>query len=150
MNEVTTGSKFKEPRVKDLNVPAQEIKKLLLIADTATDNLIMMDMSDLGFIMASLSGIYRMEGEKKILDFLENRKDSIHMLFDIHKRLQKYFPNSPISMKALQNDLIISIGTTFNPDEAIDRLDRFDDDWWLDRSSALDSGTSICIRVEYL
>jgi len=148
MNDVTTRPEHKEGWTKDLEIPAQQTRKIFLFADPNTNELVSID--DKGFGIAMLRNYYNMEGEKNIRKCIDGNDNLIPIFYDIHKNIQKYFPNSPLSMRAIQNDLIISVGTTFNPEEAIDRLDRFDDGWWLDKSFALDTNTRISIRVEYL
>lgn len=148
MSDATTRPPVIERWTKDLEIPVQKTEKIFLLADRNTNDFVA--INNQGTVVAMLRDYYNMGGEPDIRRCLEGNDNLVPLLYDIHKRMQKYFPNSPLSMRVLQNDLIVSVGTTFNPEEAMDRLDRFDDDWWLDKSLALDSSTSIYVRVEYL
>lgn len=149
MSDTTTCPVFNNGWTKGLEIPEQQTRRYILLADKNSNDVIIID-SNQGSMIAMLRDYYNMDGEHDIRACLDGNDNLVPLLYDIHKRIQKYFPNSPLSMRAIQNDLIISVGTMLNPEDAIDSLDRFDDEWWLDKLLALESNAGIYIRVEYL
>ena len=87
--------------------------------------------------------------DDEIREFLRNNILLGPIVAEAYGKLQKLFPYSTIIMEVVQDELVISIETTLSPEEAIEQLDRFDDEWWLDIASSLDSFTKLCVRVEY-
>lgn len=97
--------------------------------------------------MAILSDYYNLEEERDIRDLLEGNERLVALLVDAHKRIQKYFPASSISIKPLFEELVVSIGTTLSPKEAKARIYKFDEEWWLGVDADLRS--KLCITVEF-
>jgi hypothetical protein len=84
---------------------------------------------------------------------LSERPEIHRLLVDAAARLGNLFPGAPLRV-ALQQDesgahspeIILSAVTDLGLAEAFDRLDRFDDEWWLDASSQ--SNGLITVTVE--
>ena len=77
---------------------------------------------------------------------LSERPDIQHLIVEADTRLGALFPGAPLRV-SLQRDesgllpaeIILSVVTEMRLADAFDRLDRFDEEWWLD-ASALANG----------
>ena len=77
-----------------------------------------------------------------VLDFLGAHSYLMPMLVDAHERVTAEFPGSRLFLRVATDPdnmgpdntdgLVASIATNLEPLEAIGRLDRIDDDWWLE------------------
>lgn len=105
------------------------------------------DGKNLNFMMAAFSNMYKLRQPNEIRDFLEINDFLSPLVSEAHGRLQNYFPNSTIFMEVDQNELVISVGTSFSPEEADRRLQKFDEEWWIDKS--INSNARLCITVEF-
>jgi hypothetical protein len=101
-----------------------------------------------------LGQLYTFRQQAEVLRFLERFPFLVSLLLEAHGQVENYFPRSPVSLEVVADpevaddcQLVLSIATDFAPDEAVDRLERFDEDWWLD---ALDRAQGkLCINVEF-
>lgn len=85
---------------------------------------------------------YTLIDRDRVLDFLSIHSYLMLVLVGAHERVTAEFPGSrlflrvatdPDSMGPNNTDgLVASIATDLEPLEAIGRLDRIDDDWWLE------------------
>jgi len=97
--------------------------------------------------------LYTLRERAEVLGFLERHPFLVSLLLEAYGQIGNYFPGSQIFLEVLTdpeafNDyqLIASIATNLGPDEAIDMLEQFDENWWLD---ALDRAQGkLCIDVE--
>ncbi|MDD2755026.1 MAG: hypothetical protein PHS80_05785 [Methanothrix sp.] len=105
------------------------------------------DEKNLNFMMAAFNNMFKLRRPTEIRDFLEANDFLNPLVSEAHDQLQKYFPYSTIFMEVAQNELIISVGTSFSPEEADERLHNFDADWWIDES--INSKAKLCITVEF-
>jgi|WetSurMetagenome_2_1015567.scaffolds.fasta_scaffold117483_2 hypothetical protein len=102
---------------------------------------------NLNFMMATFSDMYKLRRPNEIRDFLEANDFLNPLVSEAHDKLQEYFPNSTIFMEVDQNELVVSVGTSFSPEEADERLHNFDVEWWIDASE--NSKARLCITVEF-
>jgi len=86
----------------------------------------------------SLEKFYTFRGKTKILQFLAKYPFLISTLLSVPDNIRTYISDSQLSLEVLTdpeiNDylqLFIQISTQLDLDEAIDKLDKFEDDWWL-------------------
>jgi len=105
------------------------------------------DEKNLNFIMVILSNMYKLRRPNEIRDFLQDNEYLNPLLSDAYNNLQSYFPGSTIFMEVEHGELVISVGTKLPPEQAIENLDKFDEEWWLD--ACIDSRAKLCITVEY-
>lgn len=105
------------------------------------------DESDLNYTMALYNNLYVMINPTKIKDFLKANRYLISLVSEAHQELQRFFPHSPISMKIHQNELVVAVKTSISPEDADERLNNFDDEWWIDASTR--SNARLCITVEF-
>lgn len=101
-----------------------------------------------------LERLYTFREREEVLWFLESYPFLVSLLLEAYDNIGNYFPYTQVFLEVVTdpeaiNDyqLVSSIATNLGPDEVIDRLERFDEDWWLD---ALDQAQGkLCINVEF-
>lgn len=94
-----------------------------------------------------ISSMYACRGGDEVTKFLVDNKFLIPLAYEAYDRLQTYFPSSTIFAEVGCDRLLISVGTNLSPEEADDRLHRFDEEWWIDAS--ITSMGQLCIMVEF-
>lgn len=104
--------------------------------------------------LALLERQYTLRGRGEILQFLEKYPSLVELLLEAYSKIEQYFPRSEVFLEVAHDpeatdgdELVASIGTTLKPREAVQRLNQFDDDWWLGASDA--SEGRFCIRLEF-
>jgi len=104
----------------------------------------------------SLEQLYTFRRPLEVSQFLDTHPFLVPLLVEAHGKIEQYFGPSPDVVLEVVTDpeaiddreLFAFIRTSFLPDEALGRLDRFDDEWWLD---AMDKTLgALCIDVEFL
>lgn len=126
------------------------VHALSIPVDIATGILSEMTYTDeinLNSLMSILCIMYDVRGSDEFRDFLKNNISLAPLVSEAYKKLQVYFPYSTIFAEVIEDELVISVGTTLAPREAKVQLYKFDEDWWLDIAANLRS--KICITVEF-
>jgi hypothetical protein len=88
--------------------------------------------------------------------FLDKYPFLITVLAEAHRNIIKYFPNNPPVFLTIfadpegidEDQLVASIATDLDPDEATDALSAFDKNWWL--NSLKWAQDKLCITLEFL
>jgi len=101
-----------------------------------------------------LERLYTFREREEVLWFLESYPFLASLLLEAYDNIGNYFPHTQVFLEVVSdpeatNDyqLVSSIATNLDPDEVIDTLEEFDEDWWLD---ALDRAQGkLCINVEF-
>jgi hypothetical protein len=101
-----------------------------------------------------LERLYTFRERAEVLAFLERHPFLVSLLLEAYGEIGNYFSDSPIFLEVVtdpeafdDHQLAVSIATNLDPDEAIDTLEQFDENWWLD---ALDQAQGkLCIDVEF-
>lgn len=101
-----------------------------------------------------LERLYTFREREEVLWFLESYPFLASLLLEAYDNIGNYFPYTQVFLEVVSdpeatNDyqLVSSIATNLDPGEVIDRLEQFDEDWWLD---ALDRAQGkLCINVEF-
>ena len=101
-----------------------------------------------------LERLYTFRKREEVLWFLESYPFLVSLLLEAYDNIGSYFPYTQIFLEVVTDpeasddyQLVIFIATNFAPDEALGRLERLDEDWWLD---ALDQAQGkLCINVEF-
>jgi len=85
---------------------------------------------------------YTLIDRDRVLDFLSTHSYLMPILVGAHERVTAEFQGSRLFLRVVTDpdgmgpnntdELVASIATDLEPLEAIGRLDRIDDDWWLD------------------
>ena len=86
--------------------------------------------------------------------FLKSNEHLRDLLIEARSVIRRFFPESDVRLELVQDyegsedkKLVAYIETTLEPEEAIECLRRFDDDWWLDQLAK--SKGLLCIDVGY-
>ena len=100
-----------------------------------------------------LERLYTFREREEVLWFLERYPFLVPLLLEAYYEIEKYFPHSQVFLEVVTDpeaiddyQLIAFIATNFGPDEAVDRLEQFDEDWWLDALNRAQG--KLCIDVE--
>ena len=101
-----------------------------------------------------LNRIYTFRKPPEVSDFLSDNVYLVPLLVEAYGKIREYFPSAKLILEVVadpeadkEKELVIFIRTNLPPDEALDRLELLDRNWWLDAS--LDSGEKLCIHVEF-
>lgn len=112
------------------------------------------DWINTDWIIKALEKSYKFRNDDAVRTFLMEEPSAAKLLSEAYERIREYFPASEIFIEVIadpeasgEKELVVSIVTDMSPREAIERLDAFDDDWWLEASDI--SKADICIKVEY-
>lgn len=100
-----------------------------------------------------LERLYTFRQREEVLWFLERYPFLVSLLLEAYDRIGAYFPYSQVFLQVVtdpeatdDDQVVVFIATALDPDEAVESLERFDDEWWLD---ALDwARGKLCIDVE--
>ena len=101
-----------------------------------------------------LNRIYTFRKPSEVSDFLSDNVYLVPLLVEAYGKIREYFPSAKLILEVVadpeadkEKELVIFICTNLPPDEALDRLELLDRNWWLDAS--LDSIEKLCIHVEF-
>lgn len=103
----------------------------------------------------ALEKLYTFRRPMEVSEFLEARPFLVPLLVEAHDKIGEYFePQPEVVLEVVadpeaddERELFAFIQTSLLPEEALDRLERLDDDWWLD---AADRGEGkLCLHVEF-
>jgi len=101
-----------------------------------------------------LNRIYTFRKPPEVSDFLSDNVYLVPLLVEAYGKIREYFPSAKLILEVVadpeadkEKELVIFIRTNLPPDEALDRLELLDRNWWLDAS--LDSDEKLCIHVEF-
>ncbi len=101
-----------------------------------------------------LERLYTFRERAEVLWFLERYPFLVSLLLEAYGKIGNHFPYPQVFLEVVTDpeafddyQLVIFIATNFAPDEAVGKLEQFDEDWWLD---ALDRAQGkLCINVEF-
>jgi hypothetical protein len=106
-------------------------------------------------VVRCLERLYIFRDREEVLWFLERYPFLVSLLLEAYEEIWNYFPYSQVSLEVISDpealdeyQLLASISTSLAPDEAIDKLEQFDESWWLDALDRVQS--KLCIDVEFL
>jgi len=105
--------------------------------------------------MPRLEGLYALRRESKVRRFLLIHSHLIDVLFEAHPFLQKYFgPNPRVELEVISypdeaayDELVGWIQSTDDVSEGLDKLERFEEDWFLDRLDQI--GNRFNFNIEF-
>lgn len=76
-------------------------------------------------------------------------------IIDAHKVIGRYFRSERLVLEVIQDpddrssQLVIFIQTNLSPQEALDKLHKFDKEWWLNTSTKGGINRKLCITIEF-
>jgi hypothetical protein len=94
-------------------------------------------------VLRELRRDYQITDEEEILAFLERYTTVAPLLFDIRSNIRRFFDDDPARLDMFHDpewpqddpELVVNIQTALEPKEALARLRKFDDEWWIKRLS---------------
>ncbi|OCR00901.1 hypothetical protein BCD67_23880 [Oscillatoriales cyanobacterium USR001] len=102
----------------------------------------------------SLKKLYKFRGKTEVLQFLEQYPFLVPLLLKAPDKIRHYFPDSQLFIEAIADPegfddamLELAICINLDPDQAIDRLNLFQDNWWLNISYQMRK--PLCLILEY-
>lgn len=102
-----------------------------------------------------VSKFYTIENILDVNRFLQNHANLIDVILEAYPQIRKYFPIEKLRLKLFFDPespqwekLVLSIFA--NPesvDEALNKLEEFDENWWIDASSGV--AVNLCIHLDF-
>lgn len=103
--------------------------------------------------LSKLTNLYTLKEFEEVFDYLESYSYLITLLEEAYFEIRRYFSNEKLTLEVM-NDmetneemLLLLINTNLNQKEARQKLNRFDENWWIDAS--LFAFSKLCIQVEF-
>jgi len=104
---------------------------------------------------ALLEQLYDSREPVIVNSFLSQYSFLVSLLLEANPHLRKHFPNQQIFLEVISdpeiidtNQLVAIVVETSSPDEAFERLKRFDNEWWI--SAVGRAKGKLCINVEFV
>jgi len=106
--------------------------------------------------MELLGNFYILKNRIEVNRFLGKHKELFGVLFETYMQIKNIFGENIVELSLkLENDpeedyegLFVTINTNLSPEEALDLLERFDDEWFLDRvSGEISSIFTVTVRA---
>lgn len=83
---------------------------------------------------------YAVTDVERVIGFLRQSPTLVSLLAEATEAVGEHFPDMPLALEVVADPdvsdaehLALSVGTSLPVPEAFDRLQHFDEDWWLDR-----------------
>ncbi len=103
----------------------------------------------------TINDFYIVENTVDVNRFLQNNSNLIDVILEAHLQIRKYFPTEKLRLKLFTDPessqwekLVLSVFA--NPesvDEALNKLEEFDENWWIDASSGV--AVNLCIHLDF-
>ena len=100
-----------------------------------------------------LEDIYTFENPTDVRRFLWTHKHLIEILFEAEEQIRKIFGEVVNLSLELHHDpeedfegLFIIIKTSLSPEESLDLLDKFDEEWWLDVDASISKKLEVTVE----
>lgn len=104
--------------------------------------------------ITQLEQLYTFRGRTEVLQFLEQYPFLVPVLLEAPEKIRHYFPDSQLFLEVVPDAeiidwvlLVLSILMKLDPDEAVDRLNQMDMEWWVHTSYEVRK--NVCTLLEY-
>ena len=101
-----------------------------------------------------LDELYDVVQPLKVAQFMTNNPSAVPLLVEARQQIQRHFGSCAVTLDVATDPdgdddprLVVGIRVSLDPKLALETLDKFDLDWWLDAS--LRGGGKVCIALEY-
>jgi len=100
-----------------------------------------------------LDPYYRYTDRAQIAQFAQLCPALVPLLLEAAKEIAKHFDEPELVLEVVEGltaedqGLVVSINTDLPPEEAMARMDRFDEEWWVDVQDRAQG--RVCIDVEF-
>ncbi len=104
--------------------------------------------------MADQLDYYVLVDEERVDDFLKTHPGLDKLLLDAYEQIHAYFPESRNLLEVITDpelgyqQLLVTIMTHCDINEAMNRLDSFRNDWWLDNLRRAEEKLLIDVGIE--
>ena len=97
--------------------------------------------------MSELAQDYQFDEEEDIIAFLGRYPDVAPVLLEIRSNIRRFFDQEEVRLEVFEDPewpdddptLVVNIQTQFASGEALDRLHRFDREWWIVQLKTVDA-----------
>ena len=135
-----------------------EAKRRRIDANSLAEMLLHDSLTELNPVSAAdiayLEKLYTWREKIEVLEFLENYQFLIPILLEAPDKICHYFPEAQLFLECvtdpegIDDDMLeLAICMNLDPDEAVDKLNKFQDDWWLNLSDKIRQ--PLCPILEY-
>jgi hypothetical protein len=107
-------------------------------------------------LIARLSKVYELKEPLNIVRFIIKYPGILPLLFEAPLEIRKYFLDEKLVLKVISDiessswqKLVISIFTKESVDEAFNRLNLLDENWWLDATMSNPVGNQLSLGIEF-
>lgn len=111
--------------------------------------------------LEQLFQLYAFRKPVEVLRFFRNYPNLIPLLIEAYAKMKFYFLDSQIFLQFVADsdnedakrdngDLVISIVTHLTPLEAVEKLEKFYESWWLYTANEIQNNEKICFNLESL
>lgn len=104
--------------------------------------------------LQSLEQLYTFRRPEEVIEFLQAHPSLVPLLEEAHGKIAEFFGSFEIVLEVVtdpeaidDHELFAFIRTTLPPDEALSKLNRLDQEWWLDAADRAEG--KLCIHVEF-
>ena len=108
----------------------------------------------LTIILNAITKKYIIYNKEEVSDFLYRHQELFFIILEAEKQIRKYFLNDKLVLKIITDpeianweNLMITIHTQLDVDQAFDRLKQLDNDWWLDVFAQV--GNKLNIHIDF-
>lgn len=102
-----------------------------------------------------LEQLYTFRGRTEILQFLDQYPFLVRVLLEAPEKIRQYFPNYELFLEVIPDPeiidyvlLVLSIVINLDPNDAVDRLNQMNLDWWL-KNTTHEVRRNLCTLLEY-
>jgi hypothetical protein len=102
-----------------------------------------------------LEQLYNFREPVRVNSFLNQYRFLVPLLLEASPKISKYFPGKGASLQVIidpeveqDEQLMVIIIETSSPDEVYDRLERFDNEWWIGAVGRAKG--KLCVDVEFV
>ena len=106
------------------------------------------------YLNTLLATKYTFHNSFETTKFIKNNSFLVPLLLEAEKVIREYFTDDELFLEVIHDaedidfeELIIFIHTNLSPKEALDRLDKIDEEWWIDAS--IKSKGKLNINIEF-
>lgn len=104
----------------------------------------------------TLEQLYILKNPDVVLAYLETEPFLVPLLIEVRQQIRRYFADSSAVLEVFdyqddtiaERQLYLSIMTQLPVDEALDRLNQFDTNWWLDKARRTQRKVSIDVDFQ--
>lgn len=129
----------------NLSAYLEEINSLLIV-----DNPSLI----LSIVLDKIYKKYMIDNKEEVSDFLYKHQELFFIILEAEKQIRKYFLNDRLGLKIITDpeianweNLMITIHTKLDVDQAFDQLKQLDNDWWLDVFAQV--GNKLNIHIDF-